>query len=727
MTNEEKKEFNELMEYVEETMIKVEKSEDKEELKNLKNVVLDMLDKIEYEDLNSKDEDYKEAILDIKDYLVEIQIAIMERQEALKIKKDKEKPFAGIKLGFVSSWFKDQARKIQEIKAQKEKEAEQDLLDDEPNHKKGILNLFRKSKKIEPEEVIEYCDDEDYYDEDSKDDIEKPIEPEKDIKDIDKDINDDIKSDNKKKILMATGAVVLIAAIAIGSKAKGLKALFEAKQNNNETTTESIEEEEIEETKTEEITEEAVETINKEEALLELAGTIQSDLNKFEGLNVSKEQTLALLIHLNVGNSYMNGNELALDRITLNNMIKKHYVGLIEGTEDFDSYTISDADLTKVTNYVQELRNELVNYVIVLNDEGRYDESKAVIETLEQFITDETLQDEAITLTENVMSMQSSKVEDIKKGAYRWYNYIFAGPKKDVRNFDDYGYLYDGDEKVMTFENQEMTMRFYTWFLDTFVDIQISGKNIIPQDIINSKEVKLMDQANIMRALGYKNCTAWSYSTVDFDNALEKQGSKSKRSGKTSGTTSSSSNISHATGNTEVDEKINQNLQQNSTVGSTSTLPDGSTMTVIESGDKETTVVITPDPSSEVIKDTTPSGPSSREEIVTGGGNETRDEIHFEEDNNTVIIEEGGEVIYSNESYESTESYESSETSTESYESTTPVETIEEIHFEEETTEVSSIRDQIELLNSIKSALQMKYPNMSVTFEEEPYQKTLSC
>lgn len=698
MTNEEKKEFNELMNYVEETMIKVEKSEDKEELKNLNNVVLDMLDKIEDEDLDSKDEDYQEAILDIKDYLVEIQIAIMERQEALKRKKDKEKPFAGVKLGFVSSWFKDQARKIQEKKVQKEKE---DLLDDEPNHKKGILNLFRKSKKIEPEEVIEYCDD--------------------------KDINDDIKSDNKKKILMTTGAVVLIAAIAIGSKAKGLKALFEAKQNNNETTTESIEEEEIEETKTEEITEEAVETINKEEALLELAGTIQSDLNKFEGLNVSKEQTLALLIHLNVGNSYMNGNELALDRITLNNMIKKHYVGLIEGTEDFDSYTISDADLTKVTNYVQELRNELVNYVIVLNDEGRYDESKAVIETLEQFITDETLQDEARALTENVMSMQSNKVEDIKKGAYRWYNYIFAGPKKDVRNFDDYGYLYDGDEKVMTFENQEMTMRFYTWFLDTFVDIQISGKNIIPQDIINSKEVKLMDQANIMRALGYKNCTAWSYSTVDFDNALEKQGSKSKRSGKTSGTTSSSSNISHATGNTEVDEKINQNLQQNSTVGSTSTLPDGSTMTVIESGDKETTVVITPDPSSEVIKDTTPSGPSSREEIVTGGGNETRDEIHFEEDNNTVIIEEGGEVIYSNESYESTESYESSETSTESYESTSPAETIEEIHFEEETTEVSSIRDQIELLNSIKSALQMKYPNMSVTFEEEPYQKTLSC
>ncbi len=711
MTKEEKKEFNELMDYVEETMIKVEKSEDKEELKNLNDVVLNMLDKLEekvdHEDLDSKDEDYQEAIADLKDYLIETQITIMERQETLKRKnikpmpKDKEKPFAGIKLGFVSSWFKDQARKIQEIKAQKEKEAEQDFLDDEPNHKKGILNLLRKSKKIEPEEVIEYCDDEDYY--------------------------DDIKSDNKKKILMATGAVVLIAAIAVGSKAKGLKALFEAKQNNNETTTESIEEEEIEETTTEEITEEAVETINKEEALLELAGTIQSDLNKFEGLNVSKEQTLALLIHLNVGNSYMNGNELALDRITLNNMIKKHYVGLIEGTEDFDSYTISDADLTKVTNYVQELRNELVNYVIVLNDEGRYDESKAVIETLEQFITDETLQDEARALTENVMSMQSNKVEDIKKGAYRWYNYIFAGPKKDVRNFDDYGYLYDGDEKVMTFENQEMTMRFYTWFLDTFVDIQISGKNIIPQDIINSKEVKLMDQANIMRALGYKNCTAWSYSTVDFDNALEKQGSKSKRSGKTSGTTSSSSNISHATGNTEVDEKINQNLQQNSTVGSTSTLPDGSTMTVIESGDKETTVVITPDPSSEVIKDTTPSGPSSREEIVTGGGNETRDEIHFEEDNNTVIIEEGGEVIYSNESYESTESYESSETSTESYESTSPAETIEEIHFEEETTEVSSIRDQIELLNSIKSALQMKYPNMSVTFEEEPYQKTLSC
>ena len=71
----------------------------------------------------------------------------------------------------------------------------------------------------------------------------------------------------------------------------------------------------------------------------------------------------------------MTDNKLALDRITLNNMIKKYYIGLEEGTEEFESYVITDADLARVSSYTQELRNELVNYVIVLNDQGKYDES----------------------------------------------------------------------------------------------------------------------------------------------------------------------------------------------------------------------------------------------------------------------------------------------------------------------------------------------------------------
>lgn len=667
MTNEDRKEFEELMDQVEEIRVKAENSKDKEELERLLTVVTSYLDKLDDEIKNPAEDskEYNESLDELRGLLIETQLIIISTQEDLKGIKPESKEKAlktvknGVKLGFISSWFKDQALKAKEHFAK-----EEDFLDD----------------------------DYEYEEED--------------------------KANLRKRILIGTGTVLLAGALLGGCAIIKHNSNKKASQIQVETEQDEIvtQPQPVEET----LTEEPVEEFNKEEELLALAESIKNDFNSFEGLNVSTEETLALLIHLNVGNSYMTDNKLALDRITLNNMIKKYYIGLEEGTEEFESYVITDADLARVSSYTQELRNELVNYVIVLNDQGKYDESKAVIETLEQFITDETLQDEARTLTENVMSMQSSSIEEIKRGAYRWYNYIFAGPKTDVRNFDDYGYLYDGDSKEMTFENQEMTMRFYTWFLDTFVDIQISGKNIIPQDIINSKEVKLMDQANIMRALGYKNCTSWPYTTVDFDNALENQGSRSNRtsnSGRTS--SSSSSSISHATNNDVIDAQINQNLEQNSTVGSTSTLPDGSTMTVIESGERETTVVITPDPTSEVITDTTPQGPSTRTEVETGGGNETIEEIHFEEDPTEVIIEQGGEVIYSTTSYSYEETYE---------ETTESTETIEEIHFEDESSlETSSIRDEIEFLNSIKAAFQMSYPNMSITFEEDNFQKTLSC
>lgn len=584
-------------------------------------------------------EDYENALSTISESLIELQLEI---KEAIEDLEDKKSP----KVAVVNSdWFKKQAKKGSGV----------------------------------PVYVTE-----DYVDEDEDD-----------------------KENLKGKVIAYTvGGIALIGLIgtlvAVGVKAhKKALAEQEAEALRASLATQTIEQVE-ETTEVEQIDEEK---IDKEAAYLELAASIKDEFNKFDGINVSDEQTLALLIHLNVGNSYMTGNEMALDKITRETLIKKYFVGLSEDSEEFKTYIITDDDLAKVTNFTQELRNELVNRVIVLNDQGKYDESKAIIETLELFIIDATLQDEAQALTNNVMSMQSGNIEDIKKGAYRWYNYIFAGPKTDVRNFDDYGYLTDGDNKEMTFENQEMIIRFYTWFLDTFVDIQISGKNIIPQDIINSKEVKLMDQANLMRALGYKNCTAWSYSTVDFDNPLEKQGNR-KSTGNTSrtkGSKSNNSNISHATGDKKLDEEIDTLLEQNNEVGTKFNLDDGSTMTVIESGERETTVVIQPDPSSSTVTETTPSGPSERTEVIEGGGNETIEEIHFDEDPTEYVIEEGGKTI-----------------------SSQPSETIEEITFTEDSNETASIKDQINFLKSLKSDLKKMYPTLDITFEDN-FSKKLSC
>lgn len=495
--------------------------------------------------------------------------------------------------------------------------------------------------------------------------------------------------------------------------------------------------------------------VSKEDQILEMVSALVKELNQYEGLNVTEEQVLALFLHLNVGNSYMNEEDtLALDKLTRESLIKQYFVGLTPDSEEFEEYKITDDDLAKVSTCVMELRNAFVNRVIVLNDEGNYVESKKIIGTIASFVTEKKLQDEAETLITSVQSMQTKDSKILKEEVYRYYNYIFAGPKSNVRNFDDYGFYQNDESKEMTFENQGMTIRFLTWFLDTFVDINISGKNLIPQDIINSKEAKLMDQSNLLRALGYKNCTAFgTYYGINFDEPIDnKKSTSSNRSSKkqtTTTTTTMTPNISNATGDAQLDQEIHEHLQQDTTINSTFTTSNGSTVAIVESGPSSTTIVVQPDPSTATVTDTPPTN-SGTTTVIEGGGNEHTEAIDFGDTTyKEEIIDQGGEVIQRNDVTEeyiesttpATTSLEPTmtEPATTSIESTStevtnPTETIEEIHFEEDVQEVetepqensleASIRDEINALCNLRDYV---IENYSLEYTEEPYQKTLSC
>lgn len=446
----------------------------------------------------------------------------------------------------------------------------------------------------------------------------------------------------------------------------------------------------------EEVTKEE-EQLQKEEAIINLVKELTAKFNEFEGLNVTEEQVLSLFIHLNVGNSYMNDNALALDKLTREDLVKKYYVGLEPNSEEFEEYQVSDDDLAKLTSNVMELRNELNNYIIVLNDQGKYEESKKILNILNGFITEESLQDEASVLIESVQNIQTNDKKEIKKQAYLWYNYLYAGPKSEVRNFDDYGCYKDIDGKEMTFENQGMTIRFLTWFLNVWIDTSISGKEIIPQDIINDAQAKLLDQANLLRALGYKNCNSFgSIYGIVSDEPLT-NGNKKKNN------SHSKKSVTPATGNVKVDSEIDTFLQNNTAVGSTFTASDGSTITVTESGPSSITIEQAPSMGSAVTYDSTPQGPSSTTTTVGGGGEEVK-EIIWTEDSNTEIISEGGEVI-------------SSENSTEEVYTETYSESTEETYSEVDTQ--ASIRDEINRLLVLREAVR----NTS-TLENQSLEKT---
>lgn len=457
----------------------------------------------------------------------------------------------------------------------------------------------------------------------------------------------------------------------------------------------------------------------KEENIVKLVQQLQEELNKYEGMNVTFEQALSLFIHLNVGNSYAEENEYALDAVTRTNLIKQYYVGLTKGTEEFDSYVITDADLSKLSSDVFNIRNAAINRVIVLNDEGKYEESKEIIGLFQGFITEASLQDEAEEFTTSMKDMQTSDKKQLKEEIYKYYNYLFAGPKSEVRNFDDYGHYVDGDNKEMTFENQGATMRFYTWFMDGFASINLST-NLIPQDIINSAQAKLLDQATLMRMLGYKNCgnVFNAYYGIDFDNAIDNRiKSNSKKS---------TSNKS------QLDKDIHNGLLQNPNPGDTFTTSDGKTVTVVETGDNE--VVVEVPGGNEEQEDTTPPGPSEREE-TEGGGNEEREEIVFPEDPTEEIIDEGGDVIQESSEEVPSQEKESeavpAEVVEEKESEAASTEIIEEIIFEEDNNiEISSIEDEINQLLFIRQAIlgEEIVPNCNVYIEEEKgFEKTYKC
>jgi len=275
----------------------------------------------------------------------------------------------------------------------------------------------------------------------------------------------------------------------------------------------------------------------------------------------------------------------------------------------------------------------------------------------------------------------------------------------------------------MTFENQGMTIRFLTWFLSAFMDININnGLDIIPQDIVNDAQAKLLDQSNLFRALGYKNCNAFGsiYDSLNFDLPIANRNVK-----KSSGT--GRGKATKATGNEQLDTEIDQFLQQNQTVGSSTTTSDGSTVTIVESGPNSTTVEVQPDSGSATTEDTTPAGPGSTE-IVEGGGNETVEEIFFpEDDSNEIIIEEGGDLISNSSSSAEVpveQSAEQESTPVEQSVESAPVEQTVEQSVEESTTEdVASIRDEINALLEIRNL----FTDYTVTIEEPTYQKTYSC
>ena len=388
----------------------------------------------------------------------------------------------------------------------------------------------------------------------------------------------------------------------------------------------------------------------KEEQIMDLVRELRDKLNMYDGMNVTIEQALSLYIHLNAANSFENPNDtLALDKITRENLIKKYYVGLTKDMEEFNTYELDDSDLSKLSAAVQELRNAALNRVIVLNDQGKYEESRQIIGIFKKFITEEALQDEAEVLTGSIQAMQTSDKQRKKGEIYRYYNYIFAGPKSDVRNFSQYGHYVDNDGKEMTYENQGTTVRFYTWFMDGFVGINI--KNMIPQDIINAKEAKLRDQSNLLRILGFKNCNAKDlgiYYGFDFDtpidNKVRKSSSTTKSSSKSS-SNSSNDNIASVLETSQLDKEMDAKLKEHSNVGDSFKLSDDSTVTVVESGPRNTTVVVQPDSSSAKVEDTTPKGKTEKE-IIEGGGNETTETIKFDQDKTEVVIDEGGEFEF---------------------------------------------------------------------------------
>jgi len=501
--------------------------------------------------------------------------------------------------------------------------------------------------------------------------------------------------------------------------------------------------------------------LTKEEEIVELVKEATKKLNEFEGLNVTFEQTLALFIHINVGNSYANEeNTLALDKLTREDLIKRYYVGLTPKTEEFEEYKITDDDLSKLTSSVMELRNELNNYIIILNDQGKYEESRKILEILNSFITEKELKDEAKTLIDSVKSIQTKDNKEIKKHAYLWYNYIYAGPKSNVRNFDEFGYYYDADKKVMTFENQGMTIRFLTWFLSVFVDINANnGKNIIPQDIVNDAQAKLLDQSNLLRALGYKNCNAFGsiYDMLDFDKSISNKTTKTTKKSNISST----SKPTKATGDEKKDAEIDAFLKENATIGSSTITSDGSTVTITESGPTTTTIEVAPNPNSATTEVTTPAGPSETT-VIEGGGNETVEEIIFEEDKtNEVIIEQGGEEISnSTETYSVNPSAETYSEPIQTYSEPTetynePVQTysepvIEEIIFEEDKTneviieqggepiveemtfeednQTASLRDEINEWLEFRNMFTEYFNGYTVTIEDEkPFEKTYTC
>ena len=249
----------------------------------------------------------------------------------------------------------------------------------------------------------------------------------------------------------------------------------------------------------------------------------------------------------------------------------------------------------------------------------------------------------------------------------------------------------------MTFENQGMTIRFLTWFLNVWIDTSISGKEIIPQDIINDAQTKLLDQANLLRALGYKNCNSFgSIYGIVSDEPLT-NGNKKKNN------SHSKKSVTPATGNVKVDSEIDTFLQNNTAVGSTFTASDGSTITVTESGPSSITIEQAPSMGSAVTYDSTPQGPSSTTTTV-GGGSEEVKEIIWTEDSNTEIISEGGEVI-------SSENY-TEEVYTETYSEST-----EETYSEVDTQ--ASIRDEINRLLVLREAVR----NTS-TLENQSLEKT---
>ncbi len=420
----------------------------------------------------------------------------------------------------------------------------------------------------------------------------------------------------------------------------------------------------------------------KEEHIMDLVKSLRDKFNVYDGLNVTIEQALSLYIHLNAANSYENANDtLALDKLTRENLIKRYYVGLTKDREEFETYQLDDSDLSRLSADVQGLRNAVLNRVAVLNDQGKYEESREIIDIFKDFISEEALQDEADTLISSIQSMQTSDRQKKKEHIYRYYNYIFAGPKNGVRNFNQYGYYVDGDGKEMTYENQTLPIRTLTWFMDGFVGLNITN-NLIPQDIINAKEAKLRDLSNLLRILGFKNCNVNYYGYgVDFDTPIDNKVKKSSSSTKSSSKSSTSTNIANVLETTQLDKEMDAGLKEHTNVGDSFKLSDNSTVTIVESGPSDATVIVQPDPGSAKVEDTTPEG-TTEKETIEGGGNEKTEPIKFDPDPTDVVIDEGGEEI-SDESteYEESISFEEDSTEEEYYEDPST-----EVYYDEETT-----------------------------------------